>query len=266
MTLDWRVLAFTVVVALATGLLFGLIPALQGSGTDLNPSLKESSGRTGTGFRQNRIRSLLVIGEMSLALLLLIGAALLIRTLIALRSVTPGFDPRNVVTTRTPLEPASAKKSGVHQISRDVFQRLSGLPGVESVGYTRLLPLDGDFNSVPIIIVGRPLNGPSHASSRWMVDLVQLLRRAQDSAASRALIHGRGSVRFSGGGHHQSNHGSPVMAERRSAERSGFHRKGTWTKFCRASAPDRGHRGRRSRQHARRAPATSSVCAGRTTS
>jgi predicted permease len=168
-TMDWRVLAFTIVVALATGLLFGLIPALQGSRTDLNPSLKESGGRTGTGFRQNRARSLLVIGEMSLALLLLIGAALLIRTLIALRSVTPGFDPQNVVTTRTPLEPASAKKSGVDQIIRDVFRRVSPLPGVESVGYTRLLPLEGDFNSIPIIVVGRPLNGPSHETGRWMV-------------------------------------------------------------------------------------------------
>lgn len=168
-TMDWRVLAFTVVVALSTGLLFGLIPALQGSRADLNPSLKESSGRTGTGFRQNRVRSLFVISEMSFALLLLIAAALLIRSLAALRSVTPGFDPRNVMTTRTPLEPPSAKKSGVDQIIRDVFRRLSALPGVDSVGYTRLLPLEGDFNSVPIIVVGRALSGPSHATSRWMV-------------------------------------------------------------------------------------------------
>lgn len=168
-TMDWRVLGFTVVVALLTGFLFGLIPALQASRTNLNSSLKESSGRTGAGFRQSKIRSLLVTGEMSLAILLLIGAALLIRTLIALHSVNPGFDSRNVVTTRTSLDPRLVKRPGVDQIVRDVFRRLSSLPGVESAGYTKLLPLESGFNSLPIVIVGRPLNGPSHGSSRWMV-------------------------------------------------------------------------------------------------
>ncbi len=167
-TMDWRVLGFTVVVALLTGFLFGLIPALQASRTNLNSSLKESSGRSGAGFRQSKIRSLLVTGEMSLAILLLIGAALLIRTLIALHSVNPGFDSRNVVTTRTSLDPRLVKRPGVDQIVRDVF-RLSSLPGVESAGYTKLLPLESGFNSLPIVIVGRPLNGPSHGSSRWMV-------------------------------------------------------------------------------------------------
>jgi predicted permease len=169
LTIDWRILAFTALVALITGLLFGLIPSLQASRTDLNSTLKESGGRAGTGFRQNLARSLLVIGEMSLALLLLIGAALLIRTLVALRSVNPGFDPRHVVTTRTPLDPRSAKRSGEDQIVRDVFRRLSTLPGVESAGFINLLPLDGGFDSLPIIIVGRPLNGPSHGFGRWMV-------------------------------------------------------------------------------------------------
>lgn len=168
-TMDWRVLAFTVLVALITGVLFGLIPALQSSRIDLNSNLKESSGRTSSGFHQNKVRSLLVISQLSLALLLLIGAALLIRTLIALRSVNPGFDPHHLVTTRTPLDPRSAQTSGVDQIVQEVFRRLSTVPGVESVGFTRMLPLAGDFNSLPIIVVGRPLNGPSHGSSRHMV-------------------------------------------------------------------------------------------------
>ncbi len=168
-TMDWRVLSLTLLVALITGLLFGLIPALHASRTDLNSGLKEGGAGTGSGFRQNKTRSLLVISEISLALLLLIGAGLLMRTLIALRSVNPGFDPRNVVTTRTPLDPPLAKVSGVDQIVHNVFRRLSVLPGVESAGFTRLLPLAGDFNSVPIIVVGRPLNGPSHGSARRMV-------------------------------------------------------------------------------------------------
>ena len=82
--MDWRVFGFTMLAGLVTGLVFGLIPALQGSRTDLNSSLRESGGgRTSGGFRQNRTRSLLVISEVSLALVLLMGAALLIRTLMA---------------------------------------------------------------------------------------------------------------------------------------------------------------------------------------
>ena len=114
-------------------------------------------------------RSLLVIGEVSLALLLLIGAALFIRALMALRSVNPGFNPRNVVTTRTALDPKFAKASGVNQLVQDIFRRLNALPGVETAAFTRMLPLEGTSNSIPMIVVGRPLNGPSHGSSRWMV-------------------------------------------------------------------------------------------------
>ena len=89
---DWRVVAFTVGVSLLTGILFGLIPALQSSETDLTTTLKESSGRSGTGFRQNKARSVLVVAEVALALILLIGSALLIRTAVALGHVDPGFD------------------------------------------------------------------------------------------------------------------------------------------------------------------------------
>jgi putative ABC transport system permease protein len=89
--------------------------------------------------------------------------------LIALRSVAPGFDPHNLVTTRTPLDPKFLQGSGTDQTARDVLRRLSAIPGVESAGFARMLPLEGDFNSLPIIVVGRPLNGPSHGSVRWMV-------------------------------------------------------------------------------------------------
>ena len=98
MAMDWRVLGFTLAVSLLTGILFGLFPAFTASRTDLNSTLKESSSRSGTGFRQGKARSLLVISEVSLALVLLIGAALLIRTFIALRAVSPGFDAHNVLT------------------------------------------------------------------------------------------------------------------------------------------------------------------------
>jgi putative ABC transport system permease protein len=167
--MDWRVLFFTASIALAASVLFGLIPALRASHADLNSDLKENTGRAGAGIRQNRARSFLVVGEMSAALLLLIGAALFIRTLIALRSVEPGFDPHNLVSTRTPLDPRFAEAPGIGPIMEDAFGRLRTLPGIEGAAFTRLLPLEGSGNSLPIVVAGRPLNGPSHGSSRWVV-------------------------------------------------------------------------------------------------
>jgi len=157
--IDWRVFAFTALMALATGILFGLIPALQVSRAD-----PRSTG----GLRQSMARGLLAVSEMSLAILLLIGAALLIRTLIALRSVNPGFDPGRVVTTRVTLDPKLARASGVNQIAEEMFRRLNALPEVENAALTGMVPLDGGFNSLTIIIIGRPLTGLAHGNSRWM--------------------------------------------------------------------------------------------------
>jgi putative ABC transport system permease protein len=96
--IDWRVLLFTVAASILTGILFGLFPALGVSCADLGTALKESGNQSGRGVRNARVRSLLVTGEIALALVLLIGAGLLIRTMIALREVKPGFDARNVLT------------------------------------------------------------------------------------------------------------------------------------------------------------------------
>ena len=131
--LDWRVLGFTLAVSLLTGILFGLFPAYSASRTDLNSALKESSSRSGSGLRQGKARSLLVISEVSLALVLLIGAALLIRTLIALRGVGPGFDSHNVLVMEMSLNGQRYQKTaGVVQLSRDGRDRLNAIPGVEA--------------------------------------------------------------------------------------------------------------------------------------
>ena len=87
----------------ATGLVFGVFPALHASRADLTVALKEGSGRSGSGFRQNRARALLVVTEVGLALVLLVGAALFIRTFVALRAVNPGFDTERVLTMRMSL-------------------------------------------------------------------------------------------------------------------------------------------------------------------
>ena len=167
--IDWRVVAFTVVVSLATGLLFGLIPALHGSRTDLNVALKESGGRSGTGFRQNKMRSVLVVAEVALALVLLIGSALLIRTNLALGAVNAGFDARNVLKMNMSLSGARFQTSmGVDQMVRDGTERLRALPGVEFASATCCVPLEGGYG-LPFQIVGRPLEqGPFHGGGAWL--------------------------------------------------------------------------------------------------
>ena len=167
-TLDWHVLVFTVAVSLLTGILFGLIPALEVSRADLSSTLKEGGGRTGSGFRQNKARSLLVISEMSLAIILLIGPALSIRTFVALRTVNPGFDPHHGLTMEMSLTGSRFEKtSGVAQLVHDGVERLQSIPGVLAAGTTCCMPLEGGFG-LPLIIVGRPLtNGPAHGGAGW---------------------------------------------------------------------------------------------------
>jgi putative ABC transport system permease protein len=158
-TADWRVATFTLLVSFATGVLFGLIPALQASRGDLNSPLKQSSSRSGTGSRQNRVRSILVVSEMALALVLLIGSALLIRSFIALRAVNPGFDPHNVLIL--PMSLAGTRfvsTPAVDQLVRDAVQRIDTLPGVEAAGSATALPLQGS-SGLPFDIVSHPLAG-----------------------------------------------------------------------------------------------------------
>ncbi len=167
---DWRVLLFTLLISIGTGILFGLIPALQSSRANLSSSLKETSGRTGTGFRQNKARSLLVVTEVALALLLLVGCALLIRASIALRAVAPGFDPNNVLTMRMSLTgPRFLKADGVEQLVRAGAERLRALPGVEIASATCCIPLQGGYG-LPFNIVGRApeANSPFTGGGGWM--------------------------------------------------------------------------------------------------
>ncbi len=159
--LDWRVLAFTIAVSLFTAMLFGLIPAFHSSRSDLSVALKESTSRSGSGLRQNKSRSILVVSEMALALVLLAGAVLLIRTFIGMRTVNPGFDPHNVLTMRMALTgPRFKKTAGVAQTVREAEQQVGSIPGVVAVSAAWSLPLDSaEFFSLPFTIVGRPLRG-----------------------------------------------------------------------------------------------------------
>ena len=170
--LDWTVGAFTLGVSLLTGVIFGLIPALQGSKADLTTTLKESSGRSGTGFKQNKVRSVLVVVEVALALVLLIGSALLIRTAVALGRVDPGFDTHNVLTLKMSLKGKEYEKAeAVEQIVRNGVEALRSIPGVVNASATCCVPLQGGYG-LPFRIVGRPLaadsQGPFHGGGGWM--------------------------------------------------------------------------------------------------
>ncbi|MDQ2773759.1 MAG: hypothetical protein M3Y57_02355 [Acidobacteriota bacterium] len=124
--MDWLVVVFTVGISFVTGILFGLIPALDASRADLSATLKESGGRTGSSFRYNKSRSILVVSEMAFAIVLLIGAALLIRTFAALRSVDPGFNPHKVLTLQMWLTgPRFEKTAGVARLVRDGIERVT---------------------------------------------------------------------------------------------------------------------------------------------
>ena len=167
-TIDWRILAFTLGVSLFTGILFGLFPAIGASRPDLNSTLKESSNRAGTGFHQSKARSLLVISEISLAMVLLIGAALLIRTFLALHQVNPGFDPHNLLTMEMSLTGDRFQKTaGVAELVRNGRERLNAIPGVEVSASTCCLPMEGGFG-LPFTIVGRPVDKGQPVGAGWM--------------------------------------------------------------------------------------------------
>jgi predicted permease len=158
--MDWRVVTFTVLLSLGTGLLFGLVPALIGSRADLNAAIKDSASRSGSGFKQNKTRSVLVVAEVGLAVVLLIGAALLIRTSLALGQVDPGFTTTNVVTMRTSLSgPRFLTSEGVEQTARIALERLRSIPGVASATATCCVPLQGGYG-LPFNIPGRDNEGP----------------------------------------------------------------------------------------------------------
>jgi len=166
-TLDWRVAVFTISISVLTGILFGLIPALGASRPDLSATMKEGGSRAGFGLRQSRMRSLLIVTEVSLALVLLVGSALLIRTFIALRAVNPGLDAHNVLIMDMALTGTRYEKTaGVAQLVRDGRERVAAIPGVMDVAVTNSLPLEGGFG-LPFIVVGRPLTGPSTGGAEW---------------------------------------------------------------------------------------------------
>jgi predicted permease len=154
--LDWRILLFTVGVSLLTGVVFGLVPALQVSRPDLNQALREGGARTTGGLRRQLTRNVLVVTEIALSLVLLIGAALLIRTFAAVSSVKPGFDTANVLTMKTSLAGVKYDTAAkMETLIRNMQEHFESLPGVEAAAFAFNLPVEGGVD-LPFSIVGHP--------------------------------------------------------------------------------------------------------------
>jgi putative ABC transport system permease protein len=166
--LDWRVAAFTIGVSGLTGILFGLFPALHISKPDLSSALKESSGRSGTGLRHNRARSVLVVTEVALTLVLLVGAALLIRTFTGLRSSDPGLDPHNVVTLQTSLTgSAYSTTARVDAFTTQVVRRMEDVPGIQAAASAIVLPVESGID-LPFAIAGKARSrGDYNGDEQW---------------------------------------------------------------------------------------------------
>ncbi|MGH9907597.1 MAG: ABC transporter permease, partial [Pyrinomonadaceae bacterium] len=164
--IDTRVLGFTTLISLLSGLLFGLVPAWQASRASVNESLKEGRqvGAEGRGWR--RTRNLLVIAEVALSLVLLAGAGLMLNSFLRLQRVSPGFAPQNILTTEISLP--SARYEEAHQINgfyQQLIDRVGGLPGVEAAGIGMSLPPNLLSISDTFTIEGVPLTpGKSEAS------------------------------------------------------------------------------------------------------
>jgi putative ABC transport system permease protein len=168
-TVDLNVLLFTLAVSLLTGILFGLVPAISSSRKNLAAVLNESSNRAGVGFRSGKTRSLLVVTEMALALVLVIGAALLIRTFMKLQSVDPGYDTHNVLTMTMSISgDRFLKTSTVAQVIHDGAERINAVPGVTTAAAACCLPLQGGFG-LPFNIVGRANgNSPTTGGAEYL--------------------------------------------------------------------------------------------------
>ena len=157
-SLDMRVYLFTFALALLTGFVFGLLPAWEASRTDVNESLKEGGRTPSSSARGNRLRSSFVVAQISLAIVLLAGAGLLVRSFMRLTSVSPGFDAQNVLTVKLEL-PGRKYRQDAQRIAffRELQSRIDAVPGVVSASAISYAPLTGMAAATDFQIEGRPV-------------------------------------------------------------------------------------------------------------
>jgi predicted permease len=165
--LDWRVLTFALLVSLVTGLLAGVVPALQSTRPDLVPALKSDTGGTATRQRL-RLRSGLLVAQIAFSMLLLVVGGLFARTLTHARSIDPGFDPRGVSIASLDLELANYDSASGRRVAATLLERARAIPGVRSASLSTMLPLDGGGLGLgPIRVAGRE---PPAGQDGWRED------------------------------------------------------------------------------------------------
>ena len=167
--LDVRVLAFTLGIALVTGLLFGVVPALQASRQNLRETLHESGTRATSGTGSRRLRGALVVAEVAFSLVLLIGAALLLRSFGELRDIDPGFNPSNVLTMQMSMTGGQYDTTeSQHTLFRSALERIELLPTVESAATITNLPTEPGPD-LPFEIEGRPVEDGQFLNAQYRV-------------------------------------------------------------------------------------------------
>ena len=152
--LDWRVLLFSLAVSLVAGAVFGLAPALQATRPNLSRALKDTAAQGGAV--KTRLRSVLVVAQISISLIVLIAAGLVVRTLQQLQTMNPGFNPENALTMSFDLGLQGYDEARGQQFYRQLTERVQSLPGVESVAVTNYMPLSLNFNSRNTFVEGKP--------------------------------------------------------------------------------------------------------------
>jgi predicted permease len=156
---DWRVLSFALLLSIATGILFSLIPALQSSKPQLVPALKDESSMG--GFRRSRLRNFLVVAQVSLSLVLLISAGLIVRSLQAAQKMRPGFNPENVVAISFDVSLQGYNEERGRAFQKQVLERAQALPQIENAALTDYLPLGLNYNDSTVYIEGTEFKGSS---------------------------------------------------------------------------------------------------------
>src|SRR5687768_2051921 len=184
--IDWRVLGFTLGVSIVTGLIFGLAPAFHSSKTDLVESLKDGARGTSEGARRNRMRSILAVSELAVAVVLLVVAGLLIKSLWRLQNVNSGLQPESVMTFNLALPETKYKTDRQAQFFSDLKTRLESSPGVQSASSIVPLPLSGDRFGISFQIEGREVEPKDEPSADLFMTGVGYFR-----AMGIPLIKGR---------------------------------------------------------------------------
>jgi predicted permease len=163
LALDWRVLLFSAGVSLVAGAVFGLAPALQSTRPNLLHALKDTSAQGGAG--RTRLRSVLVVAQIAISLVVLIAAGLVVRTLQQLQTMNPGFDPQNALTMSFDLSLQGYDTARGQQFYRELPERVRALPGVKSAAVSSYIPLSLNYNSRNMYVEGEPVERGANAPS-----------------------------------------------------------------------------------------------------